>query len=345
MTPNIPDLEDATMDEDKVPSPQSEPANDTRTVRDRTLAHLDSLMRLTTVGAGIALACSAQLRPQPRRPQPCDPAPFPSARYCENPGELLARGSMSSSAVWETTAGAWFVRLVLNASARDISFAGLSSEEVTVTGATLPLFPSGTGNAPHQHVEFVLWPTVNEKQVTVELPVSCYGKAIPLKFRLDISRPPAERGFVPVTLVKSSVLQNSVVPLKLPATYTNSQVPADQLQLNVDNSFSLQEAGQTYRGTFVANGSTLELAISGGAKTTATIQSNILQGNSLTDNSGRTWVLRKQTAVAINLGDSIDRVVAAMGQPDRAAMVANKVIYVYKDLKITFVDGKVSDIQ
>jgi hypothetical protein len=52
-----------------------------------------------------------------------------------------------------------------------------------------------------------------------------------------------------------------------------------------------------------------------------------------------------QPPVTINLGDTIGQVVAAMGQPDRAARVANKDIYFYKDMKITFVDGKVSDIQ
>ena len=273
------------MEKDKVPSRQSDPAGETPTVRDRTLAHLDSLMRLTTVGAGIALAC-AQVPSQPRRPQVCDPAPFPSARYCENPDELLARGSMSSSAAWETTAGRWFVRLVLNASARDISFAGLSSERVKVTGARLQPFAPGPPNTLW-HVDFVLWPAVNEEEVTVEFPVRCSMKAIPLKFRMDISRPPAETSVIQVTLVKSSVLRT----LKLPATYINSQVPADQLQLNADNSFSLQEAGQTHRGTFAANGSTLELAMRGGTKPKATIQ-----GNNLIDSSGQTWVLREQRA-------------------------------------------------
>ena len=82
-----------------------------------------------------------------------------------------------------------------------------------------------------------------------------------------------------------------VVPLKLPSTYAKAETPADQLQLNADNSFSLQEGGQTYRGTFVATGSTLKLNISGGTETTATIQ-----GTNITDGSGQTWVLREQTA-------------------------------------------------
>lgn len=49
--------------------------------------------------------------------------------------------------------------------------------------------------------------------------------------------------------------------------------------------------------------------------------------------------------VTIKMGDSTDQVVTSVGQPDRIAKVANKEIYFYKDMKITFVDGKVSDIQ
>ena len=86
-------------------------------------------------------------------------------------------------------------------------------------------------------------------------------------------------------------------PLRLPSSYVSSQTPADQLQLNADHSFSLQEAGQTYRGTFVANGNTLELNISGGTKTTATIQ-----GNNLTDSGGQKWVLREQSAGTAPVG-------------------------------------------
>jgi hypothetical protein len=52
-----------------------------------------------------------------------------------------------------------------------------------------------------------------------------------------------------------------------------------------------------------------------------------------------------QATQTIKLGDSIDQVVTALGQPERSAKVANRDIYFYKDMKITFVDGKVSDIQ
>jgi hypothetical protein len=64
--------------------------------------------------------------------------------------------------------------------------------------------------------------------------------------------------------------------------------------LNADNSFSLQAAGETYHGTFVVNGNTVELSVrETGDKTTATIQGN----NNLTDSNGQAWVLREKQSV------------------------------------------------
>ncbi|HLK62723.1 MAG TPA: hypothetical protein VKU19_04760 [Bryobacteraceae bacterium] len=44
-------------------------------------------------------------------------------------------------------------------------------------------------------------------------------------------------------------------------------------------------------------------------------------------------------------GQTIDEVISLMGQPLRKAKVGDKDIYIYKDMKITFVAGKVTDIQ
>jgi hypothetical protein len=35
---------------------------------------------------------------------------------------------------------------------------------------------------------------------------------------------------------------------------------------------------------------------------------------------------------------------AALGNPDRVVDLGSKAIYLYKDLKVTFIDGKVADI-
>ena len=49
--------------------------------------------------------------------------------------------------------------------------------------------------------------------------------------------------------------------------------------------------------------------------------------------------------VKIGLGQTTAQVVAGLGQPDKVVDLGSKKIYIYKDLKITFVDGKVSDVQ
>lgn len=47
----------------------------------------------------------------------------------------------------------------------------------------------------------------------------------------------------------------------------------------------------------------------------------------------------------IQLGQTPDQVRAALGQPDKVVNLGAKQIYVYKDLKVTFVSEKVSDVQ
>jgi hypothetical protein len=48
---------------------------------------------------------------------------------------------------------------------------------------------------------------------------------------------------------------------------------------------------------------------------------------------------------SVQLGQTPDQVVAAIGQPDKIITLGAKQIYVYKDLKVTFVNGKVTDAQ
>lgn len=47
----------------------------------------------------------------------------------------------------------------------------------------------------------------------------------------------------------------------------------------------------------------------------------------------------------IHIGQSTDQVVAALGKPEKIVDLGAKQIYVYKDLKVTFTTGKVSDVQ
>jgi hypothetical protein len=50
-------------------------------------------------------------------------------------------------------------------------------------------------------------------------------------------------------------------------------------------------------------------------------------------------------APTVGAGSSIEDVVAVFGQPQKTANLGAKVIYVYKDLKVTFQSGKVVDVQ
>ena len=47
----------------------------------------------------------------------------------------------------------------------------------------------------------------------------------------------------------------------------------------------------------------------------------------------------------IEKGQTIDQVIAALGQPEKRVDLGAKKIYVYKDLKVTFFNGKVTDVQ
>jgi hypothetical protein len=48
---------------------------------------------------------------------------------------------------------------------------------------------------------------------------------------------------------------------------------------------------------------------------------------------------------SIEKGMTTDQVQAALGKPDKIVNLGSKQIYVYKDLKVTFLNGKVSDVQ
>ena len=47
----------------------------------------------------------------------------------------------------------------------------------------------------------------------------------------------------------------------------------------------------------------------------------------------------------ISLGQTKDQVVSSFGQPKKTAKIGTKEIYFYNDLKVTFLNGKVTDVQ
>lgn len=127
------------------------------------------------------------------------------------------------------------------------------------------------------------------------------GKGIPLQALIlqndNILDDPDGSTWVRQSVAPAAVSQLPPPPqaLHFPSIYLSTQTPADQLRLNADNSFSLLEAGQPYRGTFAINGDTLEITIPAtNTKTKMTIRES-----NLVDPNGQTWDL--QTAPAPNV--------------------------------------------
>lgn len=50
-------------------------------------------------------------------------------------------------------------------------------------------------------------------------------------------------------------------------------------------------------------------------------------------------------SVEISLGQTVEQVTGALGQPKNIVDLGAKKIYVFKDMKVTFKDGKVTDVQ
>jgi len=52
-----------------------------------------------------------------------------------------------------------------------------------------------------------------------------------------------------------------------------------------------------------------------------------------------------QTPKTVEVGFTEQQVVEALGQPEKILKLGAKTIYVYKDIKVSFTDGRVADLQ
>jgi hypothetical protein len=75
---------------------------------------------------------------------------------------------------------------------------------------------------------------------------------------------------------------------------------------------------------------------------TARSEQEAVNGALLTDSSEAAPSAARPT---IGTDSSIDEVLAAFGQPQRTVDLGAKKIFIYRDVKITFQDGKVVDVQ
>ena len=115
------------MKKDRTRKGLSPPETEAGSVRERTLTHMESLLRrATTVGAGIVLAIGAKAN-TPRPPQVVDPPPPPPPTCCEDPEELLLRGCLNQQNHWVKSGMRWTLQLSLavHSGPGRVSFEGL----------------------------------------------------------------------------------------------------------------------------------------------------------------------------------------------------------------------------
>jgi hypothetical protein len=203
-----------------------------------------------------------------------------------------------------------------------------------------------------------------------------YGQ---LKFPFDKKTVPAADEVLARMAEVMQKLDTAVLG-RVAGTYAQPAAAANQLQLSAEGTYLATEAGRQYSGPYMVQGDKVTLR-NGDATILGT-----LQGDTLTELSGKRWIKSGQDAAAtkpapsgrpagtpglaaaapqmaavpppppppdqpppapatVELGQSTDMVAAILGQPQRIAKIGTKQIYFYKDLKITFTNGKVSDVQ
>jgi hypothetical protein len=80
------------------------------------------------------------------------------------------------------------------------------------------------------------------------------------------------------------------------------------------------------------------------AREADTAEQGVLEEVKQEDNSGGVPNSSK-SPIQISLGQTIEEIEAALGNPTQIVNLGAKRIYVYPDLKITFIDGRVTDVQ
>jgi hypothetical protein len=141
-----------------------------------------------------------------------------------------------------------------------------------------------------------------------------------------------------------------------------------------DGTFSQMHAGQNYTGTYAVQGNILTVLTLNGQNSNGRTKGRI-NGDTIFGSNGSVWERQSQPAYAaapappapaapshfqdiappppppdappptISIGQTRDQVIAAFGQPTRKATIGAKEIYFYKDMKVTFTDGKVSNAE
>ena len=143
---------------------------------------------------------------------------------------------------------------------------------------------------------------------------------------------------------------------------------SDYVVFNPDGTVNVFQRGQNFQGIYKVIG---QFIILSGPQIPA--QRCRLTGDTIADGLGRLWKRDESSSPApaqaaapapapmqaiapppppadtppptIALGQTVDQVTAGFGQPSRIAKLGAKEIYYYKDMKVTFVNGKVTNVE
>jgi hypothetical protein len=144
----------------------------------------------------------------------------------------------------------------------------------------------------------------------------------------------------------------------IPGQY--SAAGGSRLLLLPDGSFTKFVAGGQGRGQYAASGDDLTLTFT---STGFSQHFKIQSGNLLDVNTHQEWARTGDAPAAplpeiapppppadappptIGIGQTMNQVTAGFGQPLRVANLGGKVVFFYKDMKVTFSSGKVSDVE
>ena len=193
------DSGEVTMKRDLALQQSATPASETPTVRERTLAHMKSLLRNSTkLGAGIALVCGVATQGCHMR-HVVDPPPPPPPGVCENPNTLDLTDCVMPWAQWEKSGRKWTIDLKVRVrwGINNLDFEGLASADVHASGASVKSLKMG-----HQNLDIVLTPIRKMDQAEIKMVVECNQQHLPFRVKLDLSKPRKKKGDIPVQLVR-----------------------------------------------------------------------------------------------------------------------------------------------
>jgi hypothetical protein len=157
--------------------------------------------------------------------------------------------------------------------------------------------------------------------------------------------------------------------------------PSETIELTPNGTYTQIHAGRTFTGTYAVQGDIVSFLTVGNRTIAGGGIKVRMVGNTVTDAQGALWDKQVDSASAapapaapapapaaapsqaamvaippppppsdappptIAVGQTKDQVTAAFGQPARKATLGAKEIYFYKDMKVTFTGGKVSNVE